>query len=111
MIDFWDETIKKGTPLNIPIIAVNDLDKDRKGKIRLRILNNETVVQEKTEEIIIAAYSQNKSYNIYMYQLKSLFLNHLQTWSRSPTIVTPAFRSDYKDITINGKETRRDLDR
>jgi hypothetical protein len=60
MIDFWDDTIKKGTPLNIPIIAVNDLDKDWKGKIRLRLLNNETVVQEKTEEIIIAAYSQNK---------------------------------------------------
>lgn len=60
MIDFWDDTIKKGTPLNIPIIAVNDLDKDWKGKIRLRILNNETVVQEKTKEIIIAAYSQDK---------------------------------------------------
>jgi len=46
-----------------------------------------------------------------MYQLKSLFLNLLQTWPRSPTIVTSAFRSDYKDVTINGKETRRDLDR
>jgi beta-galactosidase len=60
MIDFWDDTIKKGTPINIPIITVNDLDKDWKGKIRLRILNNETVVQEKTKEIIIAAYSQDK---------------------------------------------------
>ena len=60
MIDFWDDTIKKGTPLDIPIIVVNDLDKDWKGNIRLRLLNNETVVQEKTEEIIIAAYSQNK---------------------------------------------------
>ena len=60
MIDFWDDTIKKGTPMNIPIIAVNDLDKDWKGKIRLRILINETVVQEKTKEITIAAYSQDK---------------------------------------------------
>jgi beta-galactosidase len=60
MIDFWNETIQKGAPLNIPIITVNDLEKDWKGKIRLRILNNETVVQEKTEEIIIAGYSQNK---------------------------------------------------
>jgi hypothetical protein len=60
MIDFWDDTIKKGIPLNIPIIAINDLEKDWQGKIRLRLLKNETVVQEKTQEIIITAYGQNK---------------------------------------------------
>ncbi len=60
MIDFWDDTIKIGIHQDIPIIAINDLDKDWRGKIRLRILKDETVVQEKTEEIFIAAYSQNK---------------------------------------------------
>jgi hypothetical protein len=60
MIDFWDDTIKKGVPQDIPIIAINDLDKDWQGKIRLRLLKNKTVVQEKTQEIIISAYGQNK---------------------------------------------------
>jgi hypothetical protein len=70
MIDFWDDTIKKGVHQDIPIIAINDLDKDWQGKIRLRLLKNGTVVQEKTQEIIISAYGQNKLSFLFDFDLK-----------------------------------------
>jgi beta-galactosidase len=60
MIDFWDDTIKKGIQQQIPVIAINDLDKEWQGKIRLQVLKDGVVVQEKTEEISIASYGQNK---------------------------------------------------
>ncbi len=64
MIDFWDNTIKKNIPQNIPIIAINDLDKEWQGKIMLRLLKNGTAVMEKTQEITIAAYGENHLYFI-----------------------------------------------
>lgn len=70
MIDFWDDRIKNGAPLNIPIITINDLDKDWHGKIRLRLLKNETVVREKTQEIVISALGQNKFSFVFNTDLK-----------------------------------------
>jgi hypothetical protein len=59
MIDFWDDTIKKGIQQDIPIIAINDLDKDWQGKIRLQVLKNGMVVQEIIKDITITALGQN----------------------------------------------------
>jgi beta-galactosidase len=65
MIDFWDDTIKKGVQHNIPIIAINDLDKNWQGKIMLRLLKNDAVIQEKTQEIAINAFGQtNLSFSL-----------------------------------------------
>ena len=59
MIDFWDDTIKKGSDGNIPVIVINDLDKEWKGNIVYRLLRDEEVVQETTKEITIDAFGQN----------------------------------------------------
>jgi len=59
MIDFWDDSMKKGIQKEIPVIAINDLEKEWKGKIRLRLLKNEVVVREKSQDITIAPYGQN----------------------------------------------------
>ncbi len=60
MIDFWDDTIRKGIVQNIPVIAINDLDKDWQGKIRLRLLNNEKIILEKTQDINISSFGQSR---------------------------------------------------
>lgn len=60
MIDFWDETIKKGTPKDIPVITINDTEKEWQGKIMLQLSINGAPVQEQTKEIILPAYGQNK---------------------------------------------------
>ena len=60
MIDFWNDTIKKGIQKEIPVIAINDLDEEWQGKIMLQLLKNGVVVQEKTQEITITAFGQNK---------------------------------------------------
>jgi beta-galactosidase len=59
MIDFWDDNIKKGSIREIPIIVINDLENEWKGTVRFRILKNEEVVSEKTQDIIIGSYGRN----------------------------------------------------
>ncbi len=60
MIDFWDDHIRKGTDTNIPVIVINDLENEWKGTVRFQILINDKVVSEKTHEITIGPYGQNK---------------------------------------------------
>jgi beta-galactosidase len=60
MIDFWDDSIKKGIQKEIPVSTINDLDTDWKGNITLKLLKDGVAVQEKTQEIKIAAYGQTK---------------------------------------------------
>jgi hypothetical protein len=65
MIDFWDDTVKRGVQKDIPVIAINDLDKDWQGEIRFRLLKNGVTVQEKIEEIGITAFGQkNLSFSL-----------------------------------------------
>ena len=59
MIDFWDDKIPGGIQKDIPVIAINDLDKDWQGKIVLQLLKNGIVVQENSKDITIAAFGQN----------------------------------------------------
>jgi beta-galactosidase len=60
MIDFWDDTMETGIKNEIPVITINDLEKEWKGKIRLRILKNETAVLENSQDITITPYGQTK---------------------------------------------------
>lgn len=59
MADFWDDTIKKGADREIPVIVINDLEKEWKGTVMFRILRDDKVVREKTQEINIGSYGQN----------------------------------------------------
>jgi beta-galactosidase len=60
MIDFWNDTMKRGIQKDIPVIAINDLDKDWTGKIRLQLLKDGVVTQESVKDISILAFGQNK---------------------------------------------------
>ena len=59
MINFWDDNIKKGSNRDIPVIVINDLEKEWKGTVMFRILKNDEVVREKTQEITISSFGQN----------------------------------------------------
>ena len=59
MIDFWDDSIKKGSARNIPVIVINDLETEWNGDVTFRIMKNEKIVSEKTIGIVIGAYGQN----------------------------------------------------
>jgi beta-galactosidase len=58
MIDFWDDTIKKRANRNIPVIVINDLEKEWKGIVVFRILKNDKVISEKTQEITLGSFGQ-----------------------------------------------------
>lgn len=58
MIDFWDNNIKKNITKDIPVMVINDLDKEWKGKITLKLRNSARVVQESTKDIILNPFGQ-----------------------------------------------------
>ena len=60
MVDFWDGSIMKGMDRQVPVIVINDLEKEWKGKIRFRIISNENVVLEKTQDIVLDPFGQVK---------------------------------------------------
>ena len=59
MIDFWDDKIKKGTEITIPVIVINDLEEEWKGTVMFRILENNEPVIEKSGEIIVGSFGKN----------------------------------------------------
>lgn len=59
MVDFWDDTIKKGVETPVPVIVINDLEEEWKGIVMFRILKDDKVVLEKTQEITISSFGQN----------------------------------------------------
>jgi beta-galactosidase len=60
MIDFWDESVKKGSVKNIPVIVINDLDKAWRGKIVFKVIHENESVTEITKEISVPAYGENE---------------------------------------------------
>lgn len=60
MADFWDDAIKKGFDTTIPVIIINDLENEWKGNVMLRLLLDDKIVKEKSIEITIGPYGQNK---------------------------------------------------
>lgn len=55
MVDSWAEEYPAGTMHEFPVLLVNDLNEDWKGVVRLRLLQNGTVLQEETAAASIAA--------------------------------------------------------
>ena len=59
MIDFWDETVRKGEKFNIPVTAINDFEKGWSGMANLKLLLNDEVIQDKQVSILIGSYGES----------------------------------------------------
>jgi beta-galactosidase len=74
MIDFWDDTIPQGEIRSISLKAINDLDKDWRGSVSLRILKNGEIILQKSCPILIRAYgSKDLSFVLKMPSVKGKF--------------------------------------
>ncbi|HAM11086.1 MAG: hypothetical protein A2X05_03865 [Bacteroidetes bacterium GWE2_41_25] len=61
MIDFWDESVSKGTKKRIPVIIINDLEKEWSGMVSFRLLKDDKAVQEKQLSLLIKGYGRSES--------------------------------------------------
>ena len=59
MIDFWDESIKKGVTKDIPVIVINDLENEWSGVVSLKLLKEDVVIQEKQINQTVVPYGKN----------------------------------------------------
>jgi hypothetical protein len=59
MIDFWDDTIKKGVKTPIPVIAINDLEKTWSGMAVMRLMLDDKTVQEKNLSILVPSFGKS----------------------------------------------------
>jgi hypothetical protein len=53
MIDFWDETVKKGVSTKIPVIVINDLEKDWSGMVSFTLIKDDKTVQQKQVSVLV----------------------------------------------------------
>jgi beta-galactosidase len=60
MIDFWDETIKKGSKTKIPVIVINDLEKDWSGMVTFSLLKEDKPVQQKQLSILVKQFGKSE---------------------------------------------------
>ena len=58
MIDEWRAQLPPGKELNVPVVAINDLYQDWKGKVRFRILRGRKTVTEQYLSCDVAALGQ-----------------------------------------------------
>ncbi|MFQ6036387.1 MAG: glycoside hydrolase family 2 TIM barrel-domain containing protein [Sedimentisphaerales bacterium] len=49
MIDMWDEQLSPGTEIKVPVFVINDLYKDWKGSVHLRILHKGKIISEQSK--------------------------------------------------------------
>jgi hypothetical protein len=61
MIDFWDESIKKGVKKDIPVIVINDLENEWSGMVSFRLLKDDKVVQEKQLSLLVKGFGKSES--------------------------------------------------
>jgi len=60
MLDEWGNEIKTGKPHSYRIIAINDLEPEWKGNVKLQILSDDKVVSEQSKELVIPPFGQRK---------------------------------------------------
>lgn len=58
MLDEWGKGINCGVPHEYNILAINDLEKEWKGKIFLRILDGNKIMAEQSKDVTISPYGQ-----------------------------------------------------
>ena len=54
MIDFWDEEVSSGTEKPLKVFVINDLHKEWKGTVSLRIVHGNSTVAEQTKECTVS---------------------------------------------------------
>ena len=59
MLDEWGDEIRSGVNHDFRIIAINDLEAEWNGKVLLQILKGDSVLAEKSEDIVIPAFGQS----------------------------------------------------
>ena len=60
MLDEWGEALAAGQSHLFPVIAINDLEKDWRGEVELRVLKEGNVVSKNSERILIPAYGTTR---------------------------------------------------
>jgi hypothetical protein len=58
MLDEWGDDIRTDTSHDYKIIAINDVEQDWKGKIYVRIIENEKIISEQSTDIVIPSFGQ-----------------------------------------------------
>ena len=53
MLDFWDEEISGGTERSLKVFVINDLHKEWKGTVRLRIVRGNSTVADQTKDCTV----------------------------------------------------------
>ena len=71
MIDAWAESYPAGKVQTIPVAVINDLDAEWKGAVRVRLLSDATVVQEKTLPCEVAGARQDEAGVCNRYSLEA----------------------------------------
>ena len=61
MLDAWAEEYDAGKPKEFPVVVINDLAQDWKGTVRLRLLWEGVVAQEKTQPCEVPALGETRA--------------------------------------------------
>ena len=61
MINFWDETLKKGVRTKIPVIIINDLDKDWSGMVNFVLLRDNQEVMSEQSSILVNQFGKSET--------------------------------------------------
>jgi hypothetical protein len=60
MIDEWRSQLPPGKEVDVPVVVINDLYQDWKGKVRFRVLRDEKPLTEETRPCEVAALGQTR---------------------------------------------------
>jgi beta-galactosidase len=60
MLDEWGNDIKTGAPHDFNVLAINDLEKEWKGKMFIRIYDGNSILAEQVQDISIPPFGQGK---------------------------------------------------
>jgi hypothetical protein len=58
MLDFWAEEAKAGSKQALKVLVINDLEREWKGAVRLRVLRGEQAVSEQSADCAVAGLGQ-----------------------------------------------------
>jgi beta-galactosidase len=53
MLDFWDEEISSGSERRLKVFVINDLYKEWRGTVRLRIVRGDNTISEQTKDCAV----------------------------------------------------------
>ncbi len=60
MIDFWAQTLEAGTVRDFAVVVINDLNKDWKGAVRLRIVAGNETLFEQSKNCVVAGLGERR---------------------------------------------------